>query len=342
MVGFGEAYQMSDWDSADPVGAMVRLLAGIDAVVPAPLRPLRRYLSSRRPAGEENTVPGARENIHYHYDLSNEFFALFLDPSMTYSSAVFDVDNAGVPVADWAALHAAQLRKVNRLLDLAGVGDGTRVLEIGTGWGELAIQAARRGAIVHTLTISTEQHDLAVRRIAAEGLSDRVRVDICDYRDVDPGRSGGYDAVVSVEMIEAVGGEYWPDFFTTIDRVLAPDGRVGLQAITIRHDRFRATRFSQNWVNKYIFPGGLVPSVPAIDDVLRTHTRLRIHGNYPYRLHYAATLQLWREGLLANADEIRRLGADDVFLRTWVMYLACCEAGFRAGLLDVNQFLLRR
>ena len=143
-------------------------------------------------------------------------------------------------------------------------------------------------------------------------------------------------------MIEAVGGKYWPDFFTTIDRVLAPDGRVGLQAITMRHDRFRATRSSQNWINKYIFPGGLVPSVPAIDDVLRTHTRLRIHGNYPYRLHYAATLQLWREGLLANADEIRRLGADEVFLRAWVMYLACCEAGFRAGLLDVNQLLLRR
>ena len=210
MVGFGEAYQMSDWDSADPVGAMVRLLAGIDAEVPAPLRPLRRYLSSRRPVGEENTVPGARENIHYHYDLSNEFFALFLDPSMTYSSAIFDVNNAGVPVADRAALHAAQLRKVNRLLDLAGIGKGTRVLEIGTGWGELAIRAARRGAIVHTLTISTEQHDLAVRRIAAEGLSDRVRVDICDYRDVDPGRSGGYDAVVSVEMIEAVGGSTGP------------------------------------------------------------------------------------------------------------------------------------
>ena len=190
MVGFGEAYQMSDWDSADPVGAMARLLAGIDAVVPALLRPLRRYLSSRRPAGEENTVPGARENIHYHYDLSNEFFALFLDPSMTYSSAVFDVDNAGVPVADRAALHAAQLRKVNRLLDLAGVGNGSRVLEVGTGWGELAIQAARRGASVHTITISTEQHDLAVRRVAAEHLSDRVRVDICDYRDVDPGRSG--------------------------------------------------------------------------------------------------------------------------------------------------------
>jgi cyclopropane-fatty-acyl-phospholipid synthase len=342
MVGFGEAYQMSDWDSADAADTMARLLAGIDAVVPVPLRPLRRYLSSRRPAGEENTVPGARENIHYHYDLSNEFFTLFLDPSMTYSSAVFDVDNADVPVADRAALHAAQLRKVNLLLDRAGVADGTRLLEIGTGWGELAIQAARRGAIVHTLTISTEQHDLAVRRIAAEGFSDRVRVDICDYRDVDPSRSGRYDAVVSVEMIEAVGEEYWPDFFTTIDRVLAPDGRVGLQAITMRHDRFLATRFSQNWINKYIFPGGLVPSVPAIDDVLRTHTRLRIHGNYAYRLHYAATLQLWRERLLLNVDEIRRLGVDDVFLRTWVFYLACCEAGFRAGLLDMNQFLLRR
>lgn len=341
MVGFGEAYQVADWDSADPASTMARLLTGLDAVVPARLRLLRRYLSPRRPIGEENTVPRARDNVRYHYDLSNEFFALFLDPSMTYSSAIFDVDDSGAPAATRKGLQAAQLQKVKRILDLARVGEGTRVLEIGTGWGELAIQAARRGAIVHTLTISSEQHALAERRVAEAGVAHRVRVDLCDYRQIDTVGVGRYDSVVSVEMIEAVGERYWPEFFASLEKVLAPGGRVALQAITMRHDRFRATRLSQNWINKYIFPGGLVPSVPALEDVVRTHTRLRITDRSAYGLHYAATLRLWREELLRNRDAISKLGFDDVFLRTWSMYLASCQAGFLAGMLDVNQILLQ-
>lgn len=337
LIGFGEAYQAGDWDAEDLAGVLTALARSPQTLVPPGLRWLRRFYLPRQPREERNTPDGARRNIQRHYDLSNELFALFLDPSMTYSSAVFE-EEGDVPVARWELLEAAQHRKIDRLLDLAGVKEGSRVLEIGSGWGELALRAARRGATVLTLTLSEEQRELAMAKLAAAGVADRVEVRLQDYRAVE----GEFDAVVSVEMIEAVGEQYWPAYFSTIDRVLAPGGRVAVQAITMADDRMRATKDTYTWIHKYIFPGGIIPSVEAVERVTARHTRLRLLRSDRFGLHYAETLRLWRERFAARRPEVAALGFDGVFRRMWELYLAYSEAGFRAGYLDVQQLLLAR
>jgi cyclopropane-fatty-acyl-phospholipid synthase len=308
----------------------------LTTLVPPALQRLRRLWESRQPDGA-NSEAASRTNIRAHYDLSNELFRLFLDDSLTYSSAVF----AELP-ARWEQLERAQHAKIDRLLDLAGVGPGSRVLEIGTGWGELCIRAARRGATVLSLTLSQEQHDLALDRVRAAGVADAVEIRLQDYRRLDPVRDGRFDAVVSVEMIEAVGVAYWPTYFRTLDSVLAPRGRVALQAITMPHDRLLATRRTYTWIHKYIFPGGMLPSNEAIDEATRAHTRLRVTGGNGFGQHYAETLRLWRERFTAHADEVDGLGFDEAFRRMWTLYLAYSEAGFRSGYLDVRQILLTR
>jgi cyclopropane-fatty-acyl-phospholipid synthase len=255
---------------------------------------------------------------------------------MTYSSALFSHLDEATDLAG-AHLAEAQRRKIDRLLDRAGVGRGSRVLEIGTGWGELAIRAARRGATVRTVTVSREQADFAARRIAEAGLAGQVHVELCDYRDL----AGQFDAICSVEMLEAVGERYWDTFFTALDRHLAPGGRVGLQTITMSHDRMLATRHTYTWIQKYIFPGGLLPSVTAIGDSL-SRTRLRIVAREDFGAHYAETLKLWRERFGAHAGEVARLGFDEVFSRMWNFYFSYTEAGFRAGYIDVSQLTLAR
>ncbi len=251
--------------------------------MPAPLQRLRAFYVARAPRTERNTATNTRDNIARHYDLSNDLFATFLDETLSYSSALFDGDRRpGVAVAgetveqslptqpaEWSALAAGQARKIERMLDQAGVTSGSRVLEIGTGWGELAIRAAARGATVLTVTLSSEQQALARERIAAAGFADVVDVELLDYRAVQ----GEFDAVVSVEMIEAVGHEYWKEYFQTIDRVLAPGGKVAIQAITMPHDRMLATRYTYTWITKYIFPGGFLPSTEAITTVTAEHTQ---------------------------------------------------------------------
>ena len=228
------------------------------------------------------------------------------------------------------------MRKVDRLLDAVGVGVGTRLLEVGTGWGALAVRAARRGATVTTLTLSREQRALAQRRAAEAGVAERVDVQLRDYRDSE----GTYDAIVSVEMVEAVGARFWPAYFTTLDRSLAPGGRVGIQAIVLAHDRMLATRYQYTWMHKYIFPGGALPSVRAIEDTLAAHTRLRVVDNVAFGASYARTLRCWRESFDANADAVEDLGFDPAFQRMWDFYLAYCEAGFGTGYLDVVQLVL--
>src|ERR1700722_11501791 len=289
-----------------------------------------------RPPADDQTKAGARRNIGRHYDLSNEFFGLFLDATMTYSSALFETAADGSPAAADRLLGQAQQRKIDRLLDQAEVGPGCRLLEVGTGWGELAIQAARRGALVRTVTISARQHELAARRVAAAGLADRVRAELRDYRDV----SGQYDAICSVEMIEAVGERYWDTYFAQLDQLLAPGGRVALQAITMPHDRMMASRRTYTWILKYIFPGGLIPSVTAIEESLGRRTRLRIAERHDFGPHYAQTLQIWRDRFSDRTDEVAALGFDAVFIRMWTFYLCYAEAGFRAGYLNVSQLTL--
>jgi cyclopropane-fatty-acyl-phospholipid synthase len=332
LIGFGESYMAGEWD-ADDLAAVLRVLAEhVTTLVPAPLQRLRGAWARRKPTAQRNTPDGARENISAHYDLSNDLFALFLDPTMTYSSALF----AALP-AGREALADAQHRKIDRLLDLADVGNGTRLLEIGTGWGELAVRAAGRGARVTTVTLSREQRELALRRIAGAGLTDRVEVALRDYRDV----RGEYDAVVSVEMIEAVGAEYWPVYFDRLDRLTAPGGRVALQAITMPHDRMVATRDTYTWIHKYVFPGGVIPSTEAIARSAAP-TGLRLASSDGFGAHYAETLRLWRERFTRHADEVAALGFDHTFHRLWEFYLAYSEAGFASGYLDVRQILLTK
>lgn len=326
-IGFGEAYMVGDWTSNELADVLSAFAARLTTLIPPALQALRGWVDRRHPAAEANDVAGSRQNIHRHYDLSNELFASFLDETMTYSSALFDNDRR-------LDLREAQLRKIDGVLDYAGVRSGSRVLEIGTGWGALAVRAAERGAIVTSLTISAEQRKLALERVRDAGLHDRVTVELRDYRE----ERGQYDAVVSVEMIEAVGLEYWPAYFSMLDRVLAPGGRAGLQAITMPHDRMIASRASYTWIHKYIFPGGLIPSVRSIEESVRAHTRLRIAETRSFGDDYAETLRRWRETFLGRWDEIARLGFDDTFRRMWEFYLAYSEAGFRVGYLGVQQF----
>jgi cyclopropane-fatty-acyl-phospholipid synthase len=337
MIGLGESYMAGEWatepgtDLADALAPFAERLT--DLIRPGFYR--LRHAVLPRGLNPENTKHGARKNIEAHYDLSNDMFAAFLDPTLSYSSALFD-DLEPAPTA--ADLEWAQLRKVDAVLDAAGVTSGSRVLEIGTGWGTLAIRAAERGAHVTTLTISREQAALAQQRVDAAGVGDRVDIALRDYRD----QTGEFDAVVSVEMIEAVGEKYWPTYFSAIDSLLAPGGKVAIQAILMDHHRMVATRDTYTWIHKYIFPGGMLPSVRAIDETLEAHTGLRVSGVAPMGQHYAHTLRLWRERFLDNWPAVARLGFDLRFRRMWEFYLAYCEAGFRTGYLDVAQIRLER
>jgi cyclopropane-fatty-acyl-phospholipid synthase len=347
LIGFGESYMAGDWDCDDLTSLLTIMCTRIDRMVPPALQWLRHVYVARPPAEWNADQEGSRRNVRQHYDLSNEMFALFLDETMTYSAALYASDRDGGPVApcgeltsdDAAAqLTRAQHRKIDRLLDDARVGPGSRVLEIGTGWGELAIRAAARGAAVHSVTVSARQQALARQRIAGAGLAHLATVGLQDYREV----TGQFDAIVSVEMIEAVAERYWPDYFRALDRLLAPGGRIGLQAITMEHRRMRATRRTKTWILKYIFPGGLIPSVPAIEENLRRQTRLHITGQHEFGLHYAQTLQIWQARFDAAAGRLSGLGFDEVFRRMWRLYLSYSEAGFRSRYLQVSQFILSR
>ncbi|MEU4396212.1 cyclopropane-fatty-acyl-phospholipid synthase family protein [Kribbella sp. NPDC023855] len=333
-IGFGEAYLAGDWrpgDGTDLADLLTVFAQKLGDLVPPVLQRFRKLIEPRMPREEINDRSGARSNIARHYDLSNELFGLFLDETMTYSSAWFDGQPTG-----FGQLAAAQRRKIDGVLDYAGVQPGTRLLEIGTGWGQLAIQAAERGAIVTSVTLSAEQRDLARKRIAEAGVD--AEVELRDYRDA----RGQYDAVVSVEMIEAVGARYWPAYFATIDRLLAPRGRFALQSITMPHDRLLATQHAQGWIHQYIFPGGLIPSLTAIEQIAATAGGLRIEQRRDFGPSYAHTLRLWRERFTSRAGEVANLGFDAVFRRMWEFYLAYSEAGFRAGYLGVSQLALVR
>jgi cyclopropane-fatty-acyl-phospholipid synthase len=352
LIGFGEAYLTGAWDAPD-LGAFLSVLAAdMPTLVPQSLQRLRSVAVLRPPHHEKSTQANSQRNIAHHYDLSNDLFELFLDPGLSYSAGLFGTEPvragdhtlmaAPEPGGD---LREAQTRKIERLLDRTEVGPGSRVLEIGTGWGELAIHAANRGATVHTITLSTEQKALAQHRIAEAGLSDRVTVQLLDYRELVTSGSphlAAYDAVLSVEMIEAVGYDFWDDYFRILDQVLAPGGRVGIQAITMRHDRMLATRNTYTWVHKYIFPGGFLPSTQAIQDVTATHTSLRVVEWLSMGRSYAQTLRLWDERFSGHAEAIQALGFDAVFRRMWHFYLEYSRAGFASGYLDVQQFVLRR
>jgi cyclopropane-fatty-acyl-phospholipid synthase len=329
LIGFGESYMAGDWTSEDLAGLLTAFANSIADLVPPALQWLRPLAVVRHPNTMINSLKQARDNVADHYDLSNDLFAEFLDGTMTYSSALFEGSQP-----EWSALQDGQHRKIDQLLDSARVGPGSRVLEIGTGWGELCIRAAARGAQVHSITLSAEQQHLAQKRVAAAGFSDQVTIELKDYREIE----GRYDAVVSVEMIEAVGYRFWSTYFETLDRLVSPGGRVAIQAITMPHDRMLKSRNTYTWIQKYIFPGGLIPSVEAVVGITERETRLRTVGMLSLRPHYAETLRLWRQRFNERRGSVSALGFDDVFQRMWELYLAYSEAGFRSGYLDVYQW----
>lgn len=343
LIGFGEAWMTGDltsgdWPGGQPVpssvmnratdelaAALTVLAYRIKSLIPVALQRLRRFWQQHTPHHEENTTTGAEQNIRRHYDLSNDLFELFLDPTMSYSAADFTAGDTD--------LHTAQLRKIDSILDYARVGPGSKLVEIGSGWGALAIRAAQRGADVTTLTLSIEQKALADKRIVEAGVADRVRVLLTDYRLHAEANPATYDSAVSVEMIEAVGEKYWPTYFSAVDRMLIPGAAFGLQAITIDHDRLLATRGSYTWIHKYIFPGGILPSMTAIEQALRP-THLRVQQTKRLGPSYATTLERWRHRFNDNSGRVRAAGFDETFLRMWNFYLAYSEAGFRSEYID--------
>jgi cyclopropane-fatty-acyl-phospholipid synthase len=330
LIGFGESYMAGEWESTDIVGLLTVLAPALNELVPSGLRwlkPIAFAAQSRSPHLSREQV---RRNVAAHYDdVSNDLFVEFLDETMTYSSALFD----HLPPS-WADLAEAQRTKIDRLLDAAAVGPGTRLLELGTGWGELCIRAAARGAEVRSVTPSERQGRMARQRVVAAGQSDRVRIEVCDYRDI----KGSYDAVISAEMIEAVGHRSWPFFLRTIGRLVKPGGNVVIQSIASPHAQMLATRYSRTWTQKYIFPGGVIPSGKAVLDITQRQTGLRLVDSFSLREHYAETLRLWRERFMQRRKTLQHVGFDTTFARMWELHLADREAGFRSGNLNVYQW----
>jgi cyclopropane-fatty-acyl-phospholipid synthase len=282
-----------------------------------------------------NTKAGARRNIHAHYDLGNAFYKLWLDPTMTYSSALFDsLDN---PPSE-QDLSAAQNAKYQRILDELGASGGAqrRILEIGCGWGGFAELAAKQGAHVTGLTLSTEQLDFARQRLSKAGLGSQVDFVLRDYRD----ERQRYDAIVSIEMFEAVGESYWSSYFECLKRSLAPEGTAVVQTITIDESLFERYRKSTDFIQQFIFPGGMLPSATRFSELAQAHG-LKVTNQFRFGQHYAHTLRLWREAFTRKQLAIRAQGFDEAFMRTWEFYLVYCEAAFRHGNTDVMQVSLR-
>jgi cyclopropane-fatty-acyl-phospholipid synthase len=329
-IGFGESYVDGDWDSPD-LATLLELLDRNHDIWSrrhraAPLLRLARLGHLLRP----NSRRGSRRNVHAHYDLGNEFFAAWLDPTMSYSAARF---------ADGAEeLEPAQLAKYRHLARLMALGPGQRLLEVGSGWGAFAILAATEfGARVRSITISKAQQEWAARRVHELGLAERVEIALCDYRDVQ----GRYDRIASIEMLEAVGEAFWPTYFARLRDALLPGGMAGLQVITIADRHFAAYRKGCDFIQRYVFPGGMLPSPEALEAEI-ARAGLLCRERHRFGPCYARTLSLWRERFTAAGARIAGQGFDDRFRRLWAYYLAYCEAGFRTGSTDVVQVALCR
>ncbi len=331
-VGAGEAYVDGDWSTPDLVALTRVFLANEERLAPPRLVGwLRRGRDRLRHLLRANTRAQARLNIHAHYDLSNDFYRLFLDPGMTYSAAVFEPPGIG--------LEAAQREKYARLAAGAGIRASDRVLEIGCGWGGFAEYAAGElGCRVTGITLSEPQASYARRRMAERGLADRVEIRVQDYRDL----AGRWDAIVSIEMLEAVGHRFLDGFFAVCERVLEPGGRVALQTIAIPDQVYDRYRRGIDWIRLYVFPGGHLPSLGAIQAALARRSDLVVDRLEDIGGHYATTLAHWRRSFNVRLDEVRALGFDERFLRLWDFYLATCEAAFRHRQIFDLQLVLAR
>lgn len=332
-LGAAESYIQGWWDASHLIDAMrmfarnMDVLAGIEQGGSQWLRPLRVAANWLR----HNTRKGSRRNISAHYDLSNEFFALMLDPTMTYSSGYFATAES--------SLQEASIEKYDRICRKLQLSADDHVLEIGTGWGGFAEHAAKKfGCRITTTTISNEQYAYAEKRFHAAGLKSQVTLLRDDYRDL----RGKFTKLVSIEMIEAVGEKYLPLFFAKCSELLLPNGAMCLQAIVLPDYRYASYRRSVDFIQRYIFPGGFLPSMQAIAGCVAQQTNFRFVHTEDFGHHYATTLARWREQFWKNIESIRELGFDERFIRTWHYYLCYCEAGFREQQIGVSQLVLTK
>ena len=328
-VGLGRAYFEGLWDSPDPAQLIALALHNrhaVDAWIQGSWWRRRFFwlLDQLRP----NTRRGSRRNIAEHYDLGNDFYRLWLDPSMSYSSACFDGDAHD-------DLVQGQERKYALALEGLALPAGAQILEIGCGWGGFAEYAARQGYRVHGITLSQEQLRYAQERMRNAGLSDRVELEFCDYRDV----KGLYDGIVSIEMFEAVGREWWSTYFRRITSQLRAGGRALLQTIHIADAQYRQYCTGSDFIRRHVFPGGFLPSPTALQEELHA-ARLQILGQRQFGQDYARTLRAWRMRFDAESEALQQLGYDETFQRLWRFYLAYCEGGFQEGTLGVGQWTL--
>jgi cyclopropane-fatty-acyl-phospholipid synthase len=330
-LGAGEAYMNGDWQ-CDDLTVMVELFLCnrqyIDTIesgmnwLSKPLKLVQHYMN-------QNTLKGSRRNIAAHYDLGNDFFELFLDSTMMYSCGIFHHPKA--------TLQEASETKLARICQKLQLKPTDHVLEIGTGWGGFALYAAKHyGCRVTTTTISRQQYDYARQRLRESGLDDRVTLLFDDYRELN----GRYDKLVSIEMVEAIGHRYFDTYFAQCSKLLRPNGMMLLQAITIADQHYRAARDSIDFIQRYIFPGGCLPSVAALSETVAQVTDMRIFHLEDIGPHYATTLRHWRERFFANIDKVRQLGYPERFIRMWEYYLTYCEGGFRQQVIGTVQLLL--
>jgi cyclopropane-fatty-acyl-phospholipid synthase len=331
-IAFGETYAEGLWTSPDLPSVTrlaVRNMASFEGGTRL-LTTLGRWADLLRHRLRRNSLRGSRGNIRYHYDLGEDFYALFLDPSLTYSCAIFDPP--GISLAD---AQREKLERIGRALELA---PGDRLLEIGTGWGALAVFAARRGCRVTTTTISRSQYEFARRRFEEEGVADRVTLLLEDYRRL----SGRFDKAVSIEMFEAVGLRYYDDYFGAVDRLLEPGATMLLQTIWMNEGGFPRYRRQPDFIQRYVFPGSELASLAEIEKSISRSTRLSLAERTEIGPHYVTTLSAWRERFRVNRDRVAGLGFPGSFVRMWEYYLAYCEGGFAEGYIGDAQLLLRK
>ena len=329
-IGFAEGYIEGAWDTPDLTGLLTLLASNRTAIDQAIYgRWWGRLYSRLRHLLNANTLSGSRRNIATHYDLGNDFYSLWLDGSMTYSSARFDGETT-------LSLQAAQARKYQRILDLLDLPAAQSLLEIGCGWGGFAEHAAKTCAhMVRGITLSHEQLDYARARIRQAGLTDQCSFTFQDYREEER----QYDGIVSIEMFEAVGEAYWPVYFATLKKALKPGGRAVVQSILIDDALFERYRSGSDFIQQYIFPGGMLPSSRRFIEAAAA-AGLTVTAQDNFGPDYAETLRRWHQAFIGQIDAVRHLGFDERFIRIWRFYLAYCEAGFNAGSIDVAQFRL--
>lgn len=328
-VGWYKAWELGEWSSPDPVPIFE--LFSLNAVPLGEIGRAKgpaRWINALAHRLRDNAPQQAKANIEAHYDLGNDFYSAWLDETMTYSSAIFDQQQRG--------LEAAQLRKISALLDRLHIADDTRLLEIGCGWGSLATAAAQRGAEVVGLTLSTEQKAWAERQIAARSLSDRIEIRLQDYRET----TGQFDAIASVEMVEAVGRRWWPAYLDCIARNLKPGGRAALQFIFMRPELFDRYARNADFIQTYIFPGGLLINEPEFHALAEERGLSWQDRSENFGADYAETLKLWRERYDLAVERGKLTGFSDKFHRLWRYYLMYCEGGFRGGAIGVAQVTL--